>query len=46
MIEDGRFFDCDWDFNSQGSVIEGSHERGGMSGVWGCHVEVAFLVLR
>ena len=23
MIEEGRFFDCDWDFNNQGSVIEG-----------------------
>ena len=23
MREEGRFFDCDWDYNSQGSVTEG-----------------------
>ena len=23
MIEEGRFFDCDWDYNSQDFVIEG-----------------------
>ena len=45
MIEEGRFFDCDWDFNSQDSVIEGPMSEVACL-VSRVDVEVAFLGLR